>query len=151
MLEYFTHKKAKKDQVETKASQTQVRTPSPGGPSPLLNEEDVNFLERIVSAEGTPPPLPDRPDGWVSGVGMEAGDSTGNQAQILTRGGNLTAPEQTPEHHHLWHNKGKGKENESASQDTAEKKPGRLTLLARSLTKKVYDMIACLSPLSIQY
>lgn len=50
MLEYFTYKKLKgrKGKME-QAVQT-----------PVLNEEDEQFLERITS-EGTPPPLPERP------------------------------------------------------------------------------------------
>lgn len=53
MLEYFTYKKVKKHQAEKKAEEQIQR--------PLITEEDENFLTRIVSAEGTPPPLPERP------------------------------------------------------------------------------------------
>jgi hypothetical protein len=53
MLEYFTYKKIKKHQTEKKA-EAHVQ-------SPVITEEDENFLTRIVSAEGTPPPLPERP------------------------------------------------------------------------------------------
>ena len=52
MLEYLTSKKAKKHQTEKRAEE-KVQ-------SPILTEEDENFLERIVSGEGTPPPLPER-------------------------------------------------------------------------------------------
>lgn len=144
MLEYFTYKKAKKHQAEKEKrgpttqtrTQTEVRTPSPAQPSLLLNDEDANFLERIVSAEGPPPPLPNRPEGWVQGVGMEAGDSSGNQAQMVVHDGNGTATEYTAEHHHSWHkDKGKGKEK----MKTEEKKPGRLAILARNVTKKYKD------------
>ena len=153
MLEYFTYKKVKKHQAEKKAAasqpqtpqlqpqpQTQVRTPSPAGPRPLLNDEDVNFLERIVSAEGPAPPLPDRPQGWVPGAGIEAGDATGNEAQMVVHDGNGTT-----ENHH-WYNKGplkgkeKAKENEGATPITAEKKPNRFSFIARTLTKKVYHL-----------
>ena len=53
MLEYFSYKKIKKHQAEKKA-EAKIQTP-------LITEEDENFLTRIVSAEGTPPPLPERP------------------------------------------------------------------------------------------
>lgn len=53
MLEYFTYKKIKKHQAEKKA-EAHIK-------SPLITEEDEHFLTRIVSAEGTPPPLPERP------------------------------------------------------------------------------------------
>ena len=49
----FAYKKFKKHQVEKKAEAQAQR--------PLITEEDENFLTRIVSAEGTPPPLPGRP------------------------------------------------------------------------------------------
>ena len=51
MMEYFSHKKAKKNTEtlqEPKESQ-----------GPLLSEEDEAFLQRIAE-EGTPPPLPER-------------------------------------------------------------------------------------------
>lgn len=158
MLEYFSYKKVKKHQAERaeraekKAhTQTQVRTPSPAGPRPLLNEEDANFLERIVSAEGTPPPLPNRPEGWIAGVGLEAGDATGNNAQMVVRDGNGTSAEQVPgKHHRHWHqDKGKGKVNETAettgTANTGEKKQSRFAFLARNITKKVCRYISTLS------
>lgn len=130
-MEYFAYKKLKKHQAE-KNGQTQVRTPSPSTPRPILNEEDENFLERIVSAEGTPPPLPNRPEGWVAGVGMEAGDSRGNKSQMVVHDGNDGT---TKEQHHK-QDKGKGKENRLL---TGEHKPSRFAALARSLTKKHKD------------
>ena len=53
MLEYFSYKNIKKHQAEKKV-EAKIQTP-------LITEEDENFLTRIVSAEGTPPPLPERP------------------------------------------------------------------------------------------
>ena len=52
MSEISTYKKVKKQQTEKKA-EAQIQ-------EPLINEEDENFLTRIVSAEGSPPPLPER-------------------------------------------------------------------------------------------
>jgi len=129
MLEYFTYKKVKKHQAEKKVhTPAQVRTPTPQGPSPLLNDEDENFLERIVSAEGTPPPLPSRPMGWAPGVGIEAGDSTGNQSQMVVHNGNGTMHENNRNH------KGKGRETIDG-----EKKPGRFaSFLAKTGPKKVF-------------
>ncbi|KAG0650160.1 hypothetical protein D0Z07_3144 [Hyphodiscus hymeniophilus] len=111
MLEYFSYKKIKKHQAEKRA-ETQVQ-------SPLLNEEDENFLERIVSAEGTPPPLPERPHG----LGPEAGDTTGNSSQLVSHDGRVDEK----------NDKGKGKENEKAKD---AKKANRFSFLTRSGTKK---------------
>lgn len=74
MLEYFSYKKYKKNQSEknlAKASPKPTPTTSPLSepievadntePSPVLNEDDENFLQRIVSEEGPAPPLPARP------------------------------------------------------------------------------------------
>ncbi|KAI6716648.1 hypothetical protein JHW43_000760 [Diplocarpon mali] len=125
MMEYFTYKKIKKHQAEKKAQA--------GLQSPLLNAEDENFLERIVSAEGTPPPLPQRP----LELGAEAGDSTGNAAQVVVHDRNITAEEGQRRRSK---DKGKSKENEtetSAGKDA--KKPGRFSFLHRSGTKKNKD------------
>ena len=113
MLEYFSYKKIKKHQAEKKA-ETGVQTP-------ILNKEDENFLERVISAEGTPPPLPERPHG----VGPEAGDSTGNDSQMVAHNGGPF-----DEKHK---DKGKGKENEKPK-DT--KKSNRFSFLSRAGTKK---------------
>jgi hypothetical protein len=139
MLEYFTYKKVKKHQTEKGAREhTQ---------SPLINEEDEHFLERIVSAEGTPPPLPERRQ---HGEWVETGDSTNNESQMVVHDGNengqraQTAEEKEEEdlnaaiaasladgkHHHK-KDKGKGKENEKDG-----KKSNRFSFLAHSLTKK---------------
>ena len=139
MLEYFTYKKAKKHQTEKRAREhTQ---------SPLINEEDEHFLKRVVSAEGTPPPLPERRQ---HGEWVETGDSTNNESQMVVHDGNengqraQTAEEREEEdlnaaiaasladgkHHHK-KDKGKGKENEKDG-----KKSNRFSFLAHSLTKK---------------
>ncbi|PBP28512.1 hypothetical protein BUE80_DR000529 [Diplocarpon rosae] len=132
MMEYFTYKKIQKHQAEKKA-QAALQ-------SPLLNPEDENFLERIVSAEGTPPPLPQRP----LGLGAEAGDSTGNAAQVVVHDGNTTAEEAQGRSSK---DKGKGKENETETRAGKDaKKPGRFSFLHRSGTKKVrfrnYHMVS---------
>lgn len=53
MLEYFSYKKIKKHQAKKQAEAL--------AQTPLINEDDEHFLSRIISAEGTPPPLPERP------------------------------------------------------------------------------------------
>jgi hypothetical protein len=113
MLEYFSYKKVKKHQAEKRA-QAQVQ-------SPLLNEEDENFLERIVSAEGTPPPLPNRP----LGLGPEAGDSTDNNSQMVAHNGGPVDEK----------NKDKGKRKENEKPKDA-KKSNRFSFLSKSGTKK---------------
>ena len=77
-MEYFTYKKIKKHQAEKRAKD--------GEQTPVISEEDEHFLTRVISAEGTPPPLPERPQ-----FGPEAGDSTNNQAQMVVHDGNGTA------------------------------------------------------------
>jgi hypothetical protein len=139
MLEYFTYKKAKKHQTEKRAREyTQ---------SPLINEEDEHFLKRVVSAEGTPPPLPERRQ---HGEWVETGDSTNNESQMVVHDGNengqraQTAEEKEEEDlnaaiaasladgkHKHHKDKGKGKENEGHG-----KKGNRFLFLARSLAKK---------------
>jgi hypothetical protein len=115
MLEYFTYKKVKKHQAEKRAqAETQ---------SPLLDDEDERFLTRIVSAEGTPPPLPERPHG----LGVEAGDSAGNASQMVVHDGREDG------HHHDHKDKGKVREEEKPE----AKKSNRFSFLRRSSTKKV--------------
>lgn len=113
MLEYFTYKKVKKHQAEKKA-QAQVQ-------SPLLDEENENFLQRIVSAEGTPPPLPERPHT----LGPQAGDSTGNNSQMVVQKDEPIDEKKE--------DKGKGKENEKPKD---AKKSHRFSFLTRRNTKK---------------
>ncbi|KAF7867340.1 hypothetical protein EAF04_005423 [Stromatinia cepivora] len=123
MLEYFTYKKVKKHQAEKKGSASNFNTPlaspepvspaassrprplntvrSPSaelrreGASPILNEEDEYFLHRFISAEGTPPPLPQRrptlplrpSERGIEGIGMrdEAGEWRDNELQMILR------------------------------------------------------------------
>jgi len=123
MLEYFTYKKVKKHQEEKKASgkekETMVKTPPP-----VLNDEDEQFLTRIVSAEGTPPPLPTRPT-----FGAEAGDSTGNDAQIVVHDGREDHRRDSVKSV----DKGKGKDKDHAE----EKKENKFTgFLGRTFTKR---------------
>jgi hypothetical protein len=119
MLEYFTFKKIKKHQAEAQhRAETKVQTP-------LLDEDDEHFLERMISAEGTPPPLPDRPN-WQT---AEAGDSTGNKSQLVLHDGR-----EAPANGHHRKDKGKGKEKENGKTDTKTK---RMSFLQRTFTKKV--------------
>jgi hypothetical protein len=122
MLEYFTAKKIKKDQAEKGAKEIQT---------PVLSPEDEHFLERIVSAEGTPPPLPDRPSFTDSEVGdligidtrmMDHGEPGGEQAEVA---------QDIPKEHDK--SKGKGKENASKME---KKKSNRFSFLRRSTKKK---------------
>lgn len=118
-MEYFAYKKVKKHQAEKKAAE--------GHQSPLLDEKDESFLRRVISAEGTPPPLPARPHGLP-----EAGDFTGNASQMVVHDGNTVAEENSSR------DKGKGKEKETEkSAETEGKKPGRFAFLSRVGTKKV--------------
>ncbi len=141
MLEYFSYKKIKKHQAEkaekaSKAStpieqskgkgrRTAVQTPPPAVQAPVLNEEDEYFLERIVSAEGTPPPLPERPSHQNLRV---AGDSTGNNAQMIVH--------ESVDKDSAADGKGKGKENEKSTTAT-NKKANRFSFLNRNKAKKV--------------
>lgn len=122
MMEYFTYKKVKKHQEEKrKHAETKVETPRP-----VLSDEDVNFLERIVSAEGTPPALPDRP----SYMNPEAGDSTENDAQMVVHDG-----AEQPGHH----DKGKEKETEKLSdkdKKAAKKAANRFSFITSKFGKK---------------
>jgi hypothetical protein len=124
MLEYSTYKKAKKHQAEKRAK-AEVQ-------SPVLTEEDENFLGRIVSAEGTPPALPERPHV----LNPEAGDPTNNDAQMVVHdepGTKAEAEGQTKTEEkaekHRGKGKGKGKEN---VQDKDKKKSHRFSFLHRS-------------------
>ncbi|KAL5331764.1 hypothetical protein ACEPPN_001302 [Leptodophora sp. 'Broadleaf-Isolate-01'] len=125
MMEYFAYKKVKKHQAEKKAAA--------GQQSPLLDEKDESFLRRVISAEGTPPPLPARPHGLP-----EAGDFTGNASQMVVHDGNTVAEEEG--HRRSSKDKGKGKEKENEkSAETDGKKHGRFAFLSRVGTKKHKD------------
>ena len=66
MMEYFNHKLSRKHHPTEIKSET-----------PVLTEEDEEFLQRIAS-EGTPPPLPERPHHHLP----VAGETHGNNAQL---------------------------------------------------------------------
>lgn len=119
MMEYFAYKKVKKHQAEKKAAE--------GKQAPLLDEKDERFLRRVISAEGTPPPLPTRPHGLP-----EAGDFANNASQMVVHDGNTVAEEES---RRTSRDKGKGKEKETV--ETEAKKPGRFAFLSRVGTKKV--------------
>jgi len=117
MLEYFTYKKVKKHQADKEHSrrpETRVQE------RPVISEEDEHFLARIISAEGTPPALPERPHG----LGPLAGDETGNRSQVTVFDGREAGGD-VPHHK----KRGDGVKE--------EKKGNRISGLYRSLTKKV--------------
>ncbi|RDL31409.1 Uncharacterized protein BP5553_09618 [Venustampulla echinocandica] len=124
MLEYFTYKKFKKHQAQKKAADLKAQNQAP---PPLLDDEDQAFLERVVSAEGTPPPLPERP----RGLGVEAGDTRDNGSQMVVHDHD-DAPS-TAEKGRTHIDKGKGKEADKAAE---KKKSNRFSFLQRSGTKK---------------
>lgn len=125
-MEYFTYKKIKKHQAEKHAKE--------GSQTPVISEEDEHFLTRVISAEGTPPPLPERPH-----LGAEAGDSTNNQAQMVVRDGNGVTEAPVAHEKEKPKDKGKGKENEKHAEKDG-KKASRFAFIARSLTKKVSSL-----------
>ena len=75
MMEYFNFKKAKHHVDTTEKAET-----------PILNEEDEAFLQRIAS-EGVPPPLPARPQDL-----QVAGETDGNNAQLALYNGAQNIP-----------------------------------------------------------
>ena len=75
MMEYFNLKKAKHHLDHTETVE-----------APVLDDEDEAFLQRITS-EGTPPPLPDRPQDLPV-----AGETKGNDAQIALMAGAQNIP-----------------------------------------------------------
>lgn len=125
MLEYFTYKKVKKHRAEKKASQIGDQDQTP---PPLLDDEDQAFLERVVSTEGTPPPLPERPHG----LDDEARDAAVDTPQATTLG--HQDPLSASEKGHIHTDNAKGKE---ASKAAEKKKSNRFSFLQRSGTKKV--------------
>ena len=130
MLEYFTYKKVKKHQDEKKGGEkgkeTLVQTPPP-----LLNEEDERFLERIVSVEGTPPPLPTRPT-----FGAEAGDVTGNASQMVVH--DKDGEQKHHQHHQHHHSKSEDKGKGRGGEPMEAKKENKFTgFLGRTFTKRV--------------
>ncbi|RAL68299.1 hypothetical protein DID88_007029 [Monilinia fructigena] len=186
MLEYFTYKKVKKHQTEKKErssnSNTPLASPNPTSPTtsscprplntvktpsaefrrgaanPILNEEDEYFLHRFISAEGTPPPLPQRrptlslrpSERGIEGVGMgdEAGEWRDNELQMILRedGDGDTVPKKKEGRAP---GKGKGKVDEERKIDgnveKAAKKWKRLSFLHRS-NKNTKDKNSGLEP-----
>lgn len=127
MLEYFTYKKVKKHQAEKKGKEALARVKTP---PPLIDEDDERFLERIVSAEGPPPPLPERP----TGLGAEAGDSRGNASQMVVH---EQDDRKSHERRRRSSDKGKGKEKEKEKETSQDaKKSNRFSFLQRTFTKK---------------
>src|SRR5258706_16351964 len=108
MLEYFSYKKIKKHQAEKRA------LAGAQSPAPVLSEEDENFLGRIVSAEGTPPPLPDRPHF----LNPEVLTATPNDSQLVVHDAEDTT--------HKSKDKGKGKEK-APTDEKEEKKSKRFS------------------------
>lgn len=120
MMEYFTYKKIKKHQAEKRA-EAQLQTP-------LVNEADEHFLGRIISAEGTPPPLPTRPTALENGV---AGDPTTNNSQLVVPEIKEPAAENGSKKSL---DKGKGKEKANVKD---EKKTSPLAFIQRTFSKRV--------------
>ncbi|KAI9843598.1 MAG: hypothetical protein M1838_002530 [Thelocarpon superellum] len=85
MLEYFTYKKVKKHRQEKAA-----RANSPAPQKPVLSPTDEQFLQRVVSEDEPPPPLPERPPVLV------AGDPTDNDQQVGFPGEARGLPERVP-------------------------------------------------------
>jgi hypothetical protein len=119
MLEYFTAKKFKRHQAE-KGAKEEIQVP-------VLSPEYEHFLERIVSAEDTPPPLPDRP----SFTDSEVGGPTGNDALHGEPGEQAEVAEYKAKEHDR--SKGKGKGNISEKE---KRKSNRFSFLRRSTKKK---------------
>lgn len=85
MLEYFTYKKFKNNRdkkVEERAAKQAAEAQGATEPkSPILNEEEEAFLERITSeAEEAPPPLPERPRAATAPI-LENGAATQTKAR----------------------------------------------------------------------
>lgn len=116
-MEYFNYIKGKTHQDHPEKTE-----------APVLSEEDEAFLHRIAS-EGTPPPLPERPQDF-----SVAGETSGNDAQIALMNGaqNIPLPDVpdtpdgilTPAEDEI---DGKGKDKETVKQ----KRPFRWSFLRR--------------------
>jgi hypothetical protein len=117
MLEYFAYKKIKKHRAD-KAALGQVHA------ARVLKEDDEVFLQRIVSPEGTPPPLPERPRGSRSGSGSGYSTRDNNDNN---NSNSYTVDDETGRAR--GRDKGKGKENEKRMD---AKKSSRFSFLSRS-------------------
>lgn len=106
MMEYFNINKFRKPHHSTEKPEV-----------PILSEEDEAFLHRIAS-EGTPPPLPERPQYFPV-----AGETDGNNAQValLNTAQNTPLPDVTDTPDEITstedssHGKGKEKETTKSS------------------------------------
>lgn len=127
MLQYFVYKKVKKHRAE-KAALAHVQAAHVQA-APVLPDDDEAFLQRIVSAEGTPPPLPERPR-WS---GLDAGYSTGEDSSHMV--GDENGRDRSRD-------KGKGKENENEKRMDA-KKSCHFSFLTRG---RAGNNEACYSP-----
>src|SRR5205814_10025562 len=109
MLEYLSYRKFKKNQEKKRAAQQQ---------SPILADEDENFLKPIV-AEGPAPPLPER----TYLLDPETGNPDGKDEAS---------------------EKGKGKQiedghNKGMTKHKSNGKTNRLSFVQRMISKKVCD------------
>lgn len=123
MLEYFAYKKYKKHKENKEAmahepnvSQAEAAPQQLNAQTPVLTLEDENFLEKIVSDEETPPPLPIRPSEL-----MESAEATDSETEAVS-GDPALEGEKT---------KGKGKEVEKQN-----KKTNRFSFLGTHFSKK---------------
>ncbi|RDW77178.1 hypothetical protein BP6252_05231 [Coleophoma cylindrospora] len=121
MMEYFAYKKIKKHQAEKRAEA--------GAQTPIITDEDEHYLERIMSAEGTPPPLPARPSAINNGV---AGDANGNKLQMVVHDGEA----ETEKEKETTKAKGKSKENVKGKDKESDTKGSKLGFIQRTFTKK---------------
>jgi hypothetical protein len=124
MLEYFTYKKIKKHQAEKRAREALA--------SPVLNEEDENFLQRVVSEEGPPPALPERP----VILNPEVGNSTGNDSQIVSREPELNSKHRRSNDRRSSGRRSSDKDRRHDKDSDKEKKKQNVFSIFRSKSKK---------------
>lgn len=97
--------------------------------APVLSEEDEAFLHRIAS-EGTPPPLPERPQDLPV-----AGETIGNNAQIalFNDAQNIPLPDvpDTPDENVSTEGEKSGKGKEKEKETTKHQRPFRWSFLRR--------------------
>lgn len=145
MLEYFTYKKAKKHQAAKKLAkdlkqEAETKRPTSPHPAPILNEGDEQFLTRVISAEGTPPPLPDRPSWW----GPTAGEYTENDLQMILHESAPADYNNESIEPEAIKDKGKGKAKADTHEEVdpkAVKKAHRFSFLHRKSTKVRYIVL----------
>lgn len=129
MMEYFTYKKIKKHQAEKKAKE--------GEQTPVLKQEDEDFLQRIVSAEGTPPPLPERPvilnpeilePGIDAQLAADKDSPAGEKPKASVERSRSKGKDKNKD-------KGKGKEKEKSDEKDG-KKPSRWSTVYRKVPRQ---------------